>query len=149
MKLKEYIDRCTWEKLKTTRGVKAFMQRSLADLKQLEPKYTDETWKYTIHFSENIKDEDDISDEEFIQYHAFLRDVDYEGHVGVFETAWDEMLPFEVIIDKEQTLSDNEIVVAIIWGLTWMGATFDECKEAWDKKIKEWEQRRIERLNIQ
>jgi hypothetical protein len=55
MKFKEYIDHCTWEELKTTKGVKAFMKRSLADLKRLEPKYTDETWKYTIHFSENSK----------------------------------------------------------------------------------------------
>jgi hypothetical protein len=133
MKLKEYIDRCTWKELKTTKGVKTFMRRSLADLKRLEPKYTDETWKYTIHFSENCKDEDDISDEEFVHYHAFLREVDYEGNLGVFECSWDKMLPIEVIIDKENPLTDNEIVAAVIWELTWMGATSKECKIAWNK----------------
>jgi hypothetical protein len=142
MKLKDYIDHCTWEELKTTKGVKEYMQRSLADLKRLEPKYTDETWKSTIHFTENNKDEDDISDEEFVQYDVYLRDVDYSGHCGVFEASWDEMLPLEVIIDKEQTLTGNEIVAAVIWELTWMGSTSDECAKAWDKKIKEWDKER-------
>jgi hypothetical protein len=133
MKLKEYIDQCTWEELKTTKGVKEYMQRSLADLKRLEPKYTDETAKYTIHFSENSKDEDNDSDEAFVKYDASLRKVDHKGNIGVFESAWDEMLPLEVVIKKEQKLTDTEIVAAVIWELTWNGATFEECKRAWDE----------------
>lgn len=139
MTLKDYIDNCTWNELKTTQGVKEYMQRSLADLKRLEPKYTDETAKYTVHFSKNDKDEDDDSGEEFVQYHAFVREAGYEGNIGVFESAWDEMLPLEVIIDKGQTLTGNEIIASVIWELTWMGATSEECEKAWDKWLKERE----------
>jgi hypothetical protein len=139
MMFKDYIDNCTWKELKTTKGAKEYMQRSLADLKRLEPKYTDETANYTIHFSENSKDEDDDCDEEFVQYHAYLRDVGYKGNIGVFETAWDEMLPLEVVIKKEQKLTGNEIVAAVIWGLTWKGTTFEECERAWDEWRKEVE----------
>jgi hypothetical protein len=138
MTLKDYIDNCTWDELKTAQGVKEYMQRSLADLKRLEPKYTEETAEYTIHFSENDKDEDDYSEEEFVQYDAFVRKADYEGNIGVFECAWDEMLPLEVIIDNEQTLSDNEIVAAVIWELTWKGSTSEECEKAW---IEWWKER--------
>jgi len=141
MTFKEYIDLCSWEELKTTKGVKEYMQFSLADLKRLEPEYTDETKDCTIHLSENIPDEEDKDaneKEEYVQYHAFIRQVGHEENFGVYEASWGEMLPLEVIIDKDLTLTGNEIVAAVIWELTWMGTTSDECKTAWDKKIKEW-----------
>ena len=141
MTFKEYIDLCSWEELKTTKGVKEYMQFSLADLKQLEPNYTDKTKDYTIHFSENITDEEDKNaneKEEYVQYYAFTRQVGHEEYFGVFESSWGEMLPLEVVIDKDQTPTCNEIVAAVIWELTWMGKTSEECKTAWDKKIKEW-----------
>jgi hypothetical protein len=75
----------------------------------------------------------------FVPYDVSLRKVDYEGNIGVFESAWDEMLPLEVVIENAQKLTDNEIVAAVIWELTWTGATFEECKRAWDKWIKEVE----------
>ena len=141
MTFKDYIDYCLWEELKATKGVKEYMQLSLADLKRLEPKYTGETKDCTIHFSESIPDEEDKDaneKEEHVQYYAFTRQVGHEENFGVFEDSWGEMLPLEVVIDKDQTLTSSEIVAAVIWELTWMGATSDECKTAWNKKIEEW-----------
>jgi len=139
---KDYIDLCTWEDLKTTKGAKDYMQRSLADLKRLEPKYTDETDEYNIHFSENHPDEDDDPNEkeEFVQYDAFVRrEVGYVAPIGVFESAWDEMLPLKVVIDSEQTLTINEVVAAVIWQLTWKGATSEECERAWNEYFEDRE----------
>jgi len=135
MTFKEYIDRCSWEELKSTTGCKNFMERSLADLKRLEPKYTDETAKCTIHFSDDSLDED--HDEQYVRYHAFVKSADSETDYAVFETAWDEMLPLEVVIETGQTISDNEIIAAVIWELTWKGSTSEECKTEWDKIFSE------------
>jgi hypothetical protein len=46
-----------------------------------------------------------------------------EQRIWVFKNAWDEMLPLNVIMDEWQVLNDNEIIVAIIWELTWMSTT--------------------------
>ncbi|MDR0415569.1 MAG: hypothetical protein LBH84_09195, partial [Prevotellaceae bacterium] len=138
MTLKDYIDHCSWDELKATRGVKEYMQRSLADLKRLEPKYTDETALYTIHFSENNKDEGDPYEKkivrhyaEFVQHCAFVQKTGCERTVGVFESVWDEMLPLEVVFAEGQTLTGSEVVASVIWGLTRMGATSEECEKAW------------------
>jgi hypothetical protein len=139
MTFKEYIDNCTWKDLKTTQGVRKFMRYSLADLKRLEPKYTDDTEKYTIHFLENTPEEDD-SDEKYVKYHAFIRATDYEGAIGVFESDWNEMLPLEVCIEEGMEPTPNDIVATIIWDLTWMGPTSVECEKAWEKKWKEWDE---------
>ncbi|MDR2130511.1 MAG: hypothetical protein LBP56_05010 [Odoribacteraceae bacterium] len=136
MILKEYIDKCTWAELKTTRGAKEYMRHSLADLKRIEPKYTDDTPKYSIHFSENIPDEACNDGKVYAKYDAFVLEEGYEGRIGVFESAWDEMLPLEVKIETGQTLSDNEIVVSVIWELTWMGPTAEECAKAWDEYFR-------------
>jgi hypothetical protein len=142
MTFKEYIDNCTWEDLKTAQGVRNFMQYSLADLKCLEPKYTDDTEKSTIHFSENTPEEDD-PDEKYVKYDAFIRKVDHKGRIGVFESNWNEMLPLEVCLDEGVEPTPNDIVASVIWGLTWMGATSVECKKAWEKKWEEWNKNEI------
>jgi len=139
MTLKDYIDHCSWEELKATKGVEDYMQYSLADLKSLEPEYTDKTKDYTIHFSENILTEEELNEEkEYVQYYVFIRQVGEKDNFGVFESSWAEMLPLEVVIEKDQTLTGNEIVAAVIWELTWAGVTSDECKKAWDEKLEEW-----------
>jgi hypothetical protein len=46
------------------------------------------------------------------------------------------MLPLEVKIEKEQTLNDNEIIVSVIWELTGMGPTTEECAKAWDEYFR-------------
>jgi hypothetical protein len=138
MTFKEYIDNCTWEDLKATQGVKDFMQYSLADLKCLKPKYTDDTEKYTIHFEENTPDEGD-SDEMFVKYDAFVKETGCEHRIGVFESGWDEMLSLEVCIEEGIAPTPNDIVAAVIWDLTWMGPTSAECEKAWEKKLKEWD----------
>jgi hypothetical protein len=136
MTLKEIIQKCTWDELKTTEGARKYMQRSLADLKSMAPKYTDDTPKYSIHFEENIPNEE--YGKVYAKYDAFVQKEDYKGRIGVFECAWDEMLPLKIIIDEGQKLNANEIIVSIIWELTWMGATAEECKKAWEMKEKSW-----------
>jgi hypothetical protein len=113
-------------------------------LKRLKPKYTDDTGKYTIHFAENTLDKDD-SGEEYEKYDAFVRATDYEGKIGVFESCWDEMLPLEVCIEEGMEPTPGDIIVSVIWGLTWMGFTSAECKKAWKKKLKEWDEDRENR----
>ena len=141
MTFKEYIDLCSWEELKTTKGVKEYMQFSLADLKQLEPKCTNEMKDCTIHFSENIPEEEDKDaneKEENVKYYACIRQVGHESNFSVFVVPWEEILPLEVIIEKDISPTVNEVVAEVIWELTWMGETSDDCKKALDKKIKEW-----------
>ena len=130
MTFKEYIDKCTWDKLKATPGVRDFMQRSLADLQSIEPKHTDKTSIHSIHFSENQPDEDCSGDKVFAKYHASLYDEEEKQHYGMLDQDWEKVLPLEVKIGDNQKISDNEIVVSVIWELTWLGATNEDCRKA-------------------
>jgi hypothetical protein len=88
----------------------------------------------TCHFQENIPEDND--GEVYAKYHAFVLEEGYGGRLGVFESAWDEMLPLNVIIDEGQTPDKNDVIVSVIWELTWKGATAKECKKAWHKYFK-------------
>jgi len=116
MTFKDYIDKCSWEDLKTTNGAREYMQHSLAELKSIEPTYTDDTAKATIHFEET-----DPS-----KYKTFILKEGNDKKFSYFGSSWDEVLPLEVKTNEVQTLSDNEIVIIIIDELTFWGATIDE-----------------------
>ena len=76
---------------------------------------------------------------EFVEYFPFVKQVGFEDNFSVINQPWDEMLPLEVVVGKEQTPTGNEIVAALIWKLTWNGVTSEENKKAWNEWAKELE----------
>jgi hypothetical protein len=137
MTLKEIVDRVTWSELRHAEGSREFMERSLADLKRLPPRRTAETSSYSLHFEKDGLAGKGEDGEVYGKYHSYVLKDDYDGRIGAFETAWDEMLPMEVKLGAHQDLSDVEMLVAVIWDLTWKGATLAECKRGWAKYFAE------------
>lgn len=68
------------------------MQRSLADLKSLEPEYTEDTPKYSIHFSKT-------NSKEIAKYSAFLKS-EGKNRIDIIDNWWAAILPIEVKLNK-------------------------------------------------
>jgi hypothetical protein len=124
MTFKNYIDRCSWDELKNTKGVKAFMQATLADLKCLRVAQNEETKHYSINFY-NKSTVTDKDTEEYVDYSAFLRTDTSNEKISLIDWNWRYLLLMEIIIAKNQHISDNEVVAGILWEITWFAPTHE------------------------
>lgn len=101
-----------------------------------------ETSKYSNQFLKSIPDDDDYDDndpdsgEELVKYDALLREAGYEGIVRLMDWEWEKSLALEVVVEKGQSLSSNEVVISAFWKLTGEGANSDECKKSMEGTFK-------------
>jgi hypothetical protein len=123
MTLKEIVQKCSWDKLKNTQGVRKFMQHSLADLKKIEPKYTDSTANFNIHFRRNTDSENGT------KYDAFILKKDDNYIYALEDIPWEDALSYEVIIAEGQTITDSEAVISILEEMTVYGDTAEEAQK--------------------
>jgi predicted transglutaminase-like protease len=130
--------------LKSTKGVKAFMQATLADLKCLRAAQNEKTKHYSIHFYDKgtFADEDEDT-EEYIDYPVFLREDTSDENIGIIDWNWRYLLPLEVVVAENQHISNNEIVAGILWEITYFAPTH----KRYLRKMREFK-KEAETLNV-